>query len=245
MGYWQTFASTKGAIPTAAGKHTWFVGRSHGNVYRRANWTAKSPGHGRGMGGPWAHVGRTDRRTPEGRQCVARTIDRRATDGRRDTERLTGLPKCRQACARVWRMGCQSRFSCLIGAIRQTGQGRAWSDGSCSSHGHGKLWAGKSRWTSRTGRPCAHGTCFACSSVSSDDCAHVRVRRLLHCVALRSSVSSAITDGTVTPALDDCASALCALDDCDARIGRLRVCALRIGRLRRPHWTTARLRFAH
>ena len=78
-----------------------------------------------------------------------------------------------------------------------------------------------------------------------DDCARVRVRRLLHCVALRSSVSSAITDGTVTPALDDCASALCALDDCDARIGRLRVCALRIGRLRRPHWTTARLRFAH
>ena len=125
-------------------------------------------------------------------------------------------------------MGCRSRFSCLIGAIRQTGQGRAWSDGSCSSHGHGKLWAGKSRWTSRTGRPCAHGTCFACSSVSSDDCAHVRVRRLLHCVALRPSVSSAITDGTVTPALDDCASALCALDDCDARIGRLRVCALRI-----------------
>ena len=55
-------------------------------------------------------------------------------------------------------MGCRSRFSCLIGAIRQTGQRRAWSDGSCSSHGHGKLWAGKSRWTSRTGRSCAHGT---------------------------------------------------------------------------------------
>ena len=48
----------KGAIPNAAGTCTWFVGRSHGNVYRRANWTAKSPGHGRGMGGPWKAHGK-------------------------------------------------------------------------------------------------------------------------------------------------------------------------------------------
>ena len=70
----------KSAIPDAAGTCTWFVGRSHGNVYRRANWTAKSPGHGRGMGGPWKAHGRT---------------------WEMSTERLTGLPKCRQACARV------------------------------------------------------------------------------------------------------------------------------------------------
>ena len=52
----------KSAIPNAAGTCTWFVGRSHGNVYGSANWTAKSPGHGRGMGGPWAHVGNVYRK---------------------------------------------------------------------------------------------------------------------------------------------------------------------------------------
>ena len=116
-------------------------------------------------------------------------------------------------------MGCRSRFSCLIGAIRQTGQGRAWSDGSCSSHGHGKLWAGKSRWTARTGRPCAHGTCFACSSVSSDDCAHVRVRAF--CIASR------------------CARP-CRLR---SRTGRSRL-HWTTARLRSAHWATARLRSA-
>ena len=45
----------------------------------------------------------------------------------------------------------------------------------------------------------------SCVSSASDDCALVCARRLLHCVALRSSVSSASTDGAVAPALDDCA----------------------------------------
>ena len=72
-------------------------------------------------------------------------------------------------------MGCRSRFSCLIGAMRQAGQRRAWGDGSCSSRGHGKLWAWESRWTSRTSRSFVRAwDCCAGSSVSSAvDCSSV------------------------------------------------------------------------
>ena len=181
-------------------------------------WEAhgKLPGHGRGMGGPWAHspghgrgMGGLHFGSPVSLSVGISHVRPWAGMCTRVAHGVSVTLFLPDWCDQTDRTeACMGRWQLLIAWAWETvGMEKSLdvTDGSVV-----RAW-----------------DCCACSSVSSasDDCA----RRLLHCVALSRPCRLRARTGRSRLHWTDCALV------CVLRIGRLRA------RLRSAHWTTARM----